>query len=129
MLEQRPLRVLLLEDNPQDAFLLRAALERAGLHYLQLLHAERLADALQLLTTDTVDLILTDLNLPDSIGLETVAELARNTTDVPILVLTGQSDPDLERELLQHGASGKLSKDLLHSPAFAETIQNAVRRS
>src|SRR5688572_8979333 len=110
MPEQRPFRILLLEDNPQDAFLLRAALERAGLHDLQILHAERLAEALQMLTANTVDLILTDLNLPDSLGLETVAELARNTTNIPILVLTGHSDADSERELLQHGASGKLSK-------------------
>jgi CheY-like chemotaxis protein len=126
MTEQRHIRILVVEDNPQDVFLLRAALPGAGLQNVELVHTERLADALQIVRQDVMDVILTDLNLPDSMGLETVRALARQADNTPVLVLTGESNPELQRELLQNGASAQVSKDLLHTPIFAEIIQTVL---
>ena len=127
MPEQRHLRILVLEDNPHDLFLLRAALTRVGFDTVELVHVERLSDGLRFLRQATVDLILTDLNLPDSTGPETVRTLAREAGAVPILVLTGYSDPDLEGELRQQGASGQVPKDLLHTTILGDSIKKVLR--
>jgi CheY-like chemotaxis protein len=120
--------VLLVEDSPQDVFLLRAALEKVAGGQFELLHAERLVDALALLKQHRVDLVLTDLNLPDSEGLHTIRELVRQTAGVPIVVLAGCNNPDVPEQWRQAGASGHIAKDRLNSPALSEALTRAQQR-
>jgi DNA-binding NarL/FixJ family response regulator len=127
MTDAEALCVLVLEDSPQDVFLLRAGLSKVAAH-CELIHAERLADALSLLTEHKIDLILTDLNLPDSLGLDTVRALVEQAPHVPVVVLFGCRTPELVDELRAAGACGHLSKDLLNSPALGEAITNALQR-
>ena len=127
MAERAHLRILMLEDNLQDVFLLRASLQKVGFRDFKLLHAERLSEVPPLVQGSAPDLIITDLNLPDSMGVDTVRKLARQADGIPILVLTGHSDAKLEPELLQNGAAGQMSKDLLHTPALAQTIERLLK--
>src|SRR4051812_9242556 len=97
-----PIKVLLVEDNPTDAFLLQEYL--AGLPQFSFTHARRLQDALRILREDSIDIILSDLGLPDSAGLETFERLYSQSPDVPILVLTGLDDESLGLRAMQEGA-------------------------
>src|SRR6266404_2100996 len=118
MSDQSSIRVLVLEDSPQDVFLLRAALAKVPSVKIELLHAERLSDALGLLEQHAVDLVLTDLNLPDSMGFETVSELVGKACGVPVVVLAGYNPLEVGNKLAQAGAWGYISKDQFDCPAL-----------
>ena len=120
--------ILLVEDSPQDAFLLRTRLSRLVDGKLELLHAERLGEALALLRQHPVDLVLTDLSLPDSLGVDTVRALVEQAGGVPVVVLFGCSTPEIAEQLTGAGAWGHISKDRLNSPALAEIVQAAAER-
>ena len=85
-------RILLVEDDPIVAALVRLNLDQAKWGDVSVEHAETLADALARLDRADFDLIVTDLNLPDSAGLDTLDALVR-ATDRLIVVLTGKATP------------------------------------
>ena len=131
--------VLLVEDNPGDAELLRDLLaEPGGDEAPAVLHAERLRDALALLAAHAVDVVLLDLSLPDARGLDTVQRVRRAAPDVPIVVLTGLDDEARRRAALQAGAQDYLVKGAVtgagraarHPPrARASAPREAARRA
>src|SRR6266481_2078283 len=88
--------VLLIEDNPGDARLIREMLAEEPDAPFQLHFAERLAHGLELLAPGgdggTPALVLLDLSLPDSFGLETFAKVYAQAPQIPIIVLTGNDD-------------------------------------
>jgi len=99
---ERVIRVLLIEDNPADVDLIREALDEAelgvslGTPLVALEHVARLADGLtRLRAADDVDIVLLDLSLPDSHGIETFARLEREAPGVPTIVLSGLADEAL----------------------------------
>ena len=126
MNNQETICLLLVEDNPLDVFLFRELLAKLSDPRVQLVHAERVAEALVLLREHAVDLILTDLNLPDACGREAVQKLAA-AAEVPVLALTGQQDKELEAQLLSDGARSVLAKDHLSSSTIADALYNWVR--
>src|SRR5258706_163885 len=107
-----PVRVLLLEDDQAFAGLVRANLERVDWADLSIEHAPTMREALARLERGGIDIVITDLNLPDSKGLDTVDSLVR-ATDRLILVLTGERDAGLRQAVLAQGAHGIMSQDLL----------------
>lgn len=123
----RPIGILLLEDNPDDAYLLRLLLAKAPGQF-QLTQAERLGDALKLLEAEALDVVLTDLHLPDAVGEETVRGLFNGAKGVPILVLSGSDDPELHARILREGACQILSKDNLNLATLSEAIRQAVEQ-
>lgn len=122
-------RVLLVEDNADDAFLVRRAfaplrpqgLELAGV-------APRLAEAVAALGRGGVDVVLADLDLPDSTGPDTVAELVRAAPDTPVVVLTGQPDETLGLAALRRGAQDYLVKGELNPALLARALRHAIER-
>src|SRR5262245_59984721 len=105
-----PLRVLLIEDNPDDAELLRETLaERRG-ERVALVAVETLGEAMAQLDRAAVDLLLLDLSLPDSQGLETVTRMRAHAPRVPIIVLTGLDDDALGVQAIHAGAQDYLAK-------------------
>jgi DNA-binding response OmpR family regulator len=82
--------VLLVEDDPTAVLLARDALED-GRHY-HLAHAHRLSEALDRLSFEHFDVALLDLGLPDCQGLQTLLDLRRMNSDVPVIVMTGLDD-------------------------------------
>jgi signal transduction histidine kinase len=122
-----PLRVLLVEDNPGDALLVEEALRegarrrRAGEGYA-LAQAVCLADGLEHLAREPVDLVLLDLGLPDSQGLDALARVRAQAPDSPVIVLTGLADEMSVARALRGGA-----QDYLIKGADGELLQRAVR--
>ena len=88
----RPMRVLLVEDNPGDARLLQESLSEAGDGAFELIHAGRLSEGLEYLCGSEFDIVLLDLSLPDSQGLETFSTTQATAPQVAIVVLTGLAD-------------------------------------
>src|SRR5919199_2186989 len=79
---QVPLRILLAEDNPGDAWLVREALAESKADQFELIHCTRLREGLERLQSGSIDVVLLDLGLPDSIGLQT---LIRAHADMPTI--------------------------------------------
>src|SRR5258705_10598751 len=118
-------RVLLLEDDVAFAGLVRANLERVEWGELSVEHVATMRDALARLERGGIDLVITDLNLPDSKGLETVESLVR-ATDRLILVLTGERDEGLREAVLGLGAYDIMSKDRLDRDELERLVRLAT---
>ena len=123
-------RVLLVEDNPGDTRLIREML--AGPAYLdttyQLSAVDTLASAHQRCSDQEFDVILLDLNLPDSTGLQTLQRLAELLPQVPIIVLTGLNDVELTLQSVQHGAQDYITKEECTSRLLRRVIYYAIER-
>src|SRR5690348_10268453 len=89
------LKILLVEDNPDDALLLRMSLAKASTTAYALVHAKTLGEAQLRLAEGGYDLILLDLILPDSTGFDTIMRLQTRAPSVAIVVLSGLSDEAL----------------------------------
>jgi two-component system, cell cycle sensor histidine kinase and response regulator CckA len=109
MLNQQ-IKVLLVEDNPGDVLLLQETLSEITLVSFNLVHVERCSEAIKQLQIETFDVILLDLLLPDSAGLETFTTIHQQVPHTPIVVLTGMSDETLALSAMQAGAQDYLVK-------------------
>jgi len=123
-----PIQVLLVEDNPGDAGLLQVGLEATYQGQFAFQLAQRLAIAEELLATRPYNIILLDLQLPDSTGLDTLDRLAAKANGVPILVMTGQTDQAMAMEAVRRGADDYLIKGESTSRAIARAIRYAMDR-
>jgi len=121
-------RILLVEDNPGDARLLRETLRDAESLPFELAHAGRLAEAEARLASEACDVVLLDLSLPDAHGLETVRRTLRAAPEVPIIVLTGLDDETLAVQAVQAGAQDYLVKGRVESILLARAIRYAMER-
>ncbi len=128
MITPDALRVLLVEDNPEHAFLLQEQLRLADRTRFVVTHLERVGDAERLLWREPFDVILTDLNLPDSGGLETCRRLHDCAPDIPLLALTALDDEDIAVEALKEGAQDYLVKGDLDGPGLSRALIYAVER-
>ncbi len=93
-----------------------------------LTHVERLDIAIQYLSNDRFDVVLLDLSLPDSFGLETLKKLQALAPDIPVVVLTGADDRDLALQAMAIGAQDYLVKDQLSAPLLERAIRYAIER-
>jgi two-component system cell cycle response regulator len=127
--ESAVLEVLLVEDNAGDEGLVRAALTAFPSEFA-LTVARRLRDALDLLDrrADRGCVVLLDLHLPDSSGLETLAAMRERHPHVPVVVLTGTTDDAIGIEALREGAQDFLGKDELAARSLARVIRHAAER-
>jgi len=123
----KPYKVLLIEDNPGDARLIRAMLAEKGAPFV-LEHVDRLAPALLRLLEDKFDAVLLDLSLPDAQGLDTFDRTTTLALNVPIIVLTGFNDETIATEAIQRGAQDYLIKDNVNGDALVRAIRHAVER-
>ena len=120
-------RVLLIEDNPDDACLLREALHEAR-EEIQLVHVGQLEDAAKLLREEAFQLILLDLSLPDSQGIETVVRVQGQSPSVPIVVLTGLDDDNIALQAVRAGAQDYLVKGEIDARNLLRSIRYASER-
>ena len=135
------LSVLLIEDNPGDARLIEEMFRDAGELSRRIdpdgeseerpavAHETRLSDGLAATERQPFDVILLDLNLPDSAGLETLATVDERVDDVPVVVLTGVSDQLTGIEAIERGAQDYLVKDEVTSPLLVRSIHHAIERN
>ncbi len=121
-------RILLIEDSNTDAMLIEAQLKRADPSF-QVRREYRLADGLLHLERGDVDVVLLDLNLPDSTGLETFRAFHRAALQMPVVVLSGQDDVSLALEAVSLGAQDYLPKGEANRSSLARSIRYAIERS
>jgi PAS domain S-box-containing protein len=110
--------VLLVEDNASDANLIRELMPENGPMVFHLDYAVRLSSALTLIREKTFDIILLDIGLPDSFGIDTLRTMRKNALNTPIVVLTGTDDEKTGLAAIQEGAQdyvvkGQFGKNLL----------------
>ena len=122
------LKILVIEDNPADVYLINNYLKTSGIRYT-LKHCSKLADALELLNfDDDYDVILLDLGLPDSQGLDTLKKL-QNIKNIPsIIVLTVLDDEKTALSSLKEGGQDFIVKDKLNSENIIQSIKYGFER-
>jgi two-component system CheB/CheR fusion protein len=124
----RPIDVLLIEDNPADARLLVESLKDAGGGTFHVHHVARLRAALDYLSAGRADVALLDLSLPDSSGLQSVEQLRAARPSIPIVVLTGLQDEELALEAVRRGVQDYLVKGQCEGALTAKSLRYAVER-
>jgi len=119
---------LLVEDDPGYARLIREILKEASAAQFDLAHAERLDEGLKRLGEEAFDVMLLDLNLLDSQGLDTFVRAHAQAPEVPIVVLTGLADEMLAVRAVQGGAQDYLVKGQVDSNLLVRSIYYAIER-
>jgi two-component system, cell cycle sensor histidine kinase and response regulator CckA len=126
--DRRPIRVLLIEDNPVDARFLGVDFRKGGAGNFDLISIRRLSEAESIIREMEIDVILLDLFLEESKGLETLSFVRRTAPDIPVVVLTGLNDEGQALVALRHGAQDYLIKGNADSSAVFRAIRYAVER-
>jgi two-component system, sensor histidine kinase len=119
------IEILLIEDNPGDARLIKEFLRETGKAF-ELDWVDSLSKGLKRL--DGKDAILLDLTLPDSNGLDTFKKIHSEAPALPIIVLTGNDDETLSSKALQEGAQDYLVKGQVNGQILARSIRYAIER-
>jgi signal transduction histidine kinase len=119
--------VLLIEDNPGDADLVRLRL-REGKSPVEVNCVNRLSDGLDSLRVKSPEVILLDLNLPDSQGAETFRKVLAKAPGVPIVILSGQGDEALAMKALHQGVQDYLVKGTICGRDLDRAVRYAVER-
>ncbi|MEX2590634.1 MAG: response regulator [Chitinophagales bacterium] len=126
---EKNLKILLVEDNPGDAFLVKFYLEESIFKTAEFIHAEYLNTALDVLSKNKIDVVLLDLNLPDSKGVETVQQILENGGESVVIVLTGLSDNELGVQTVKLGAQDFLVKGQFDGKVLTSSIRYAFERA
>ncbi len=126
--KSKAIRILLVEDDPGCARLLEIVLSHCQYDLFEVRRAENLSAAIQTITQDGIDLVLLDLGLPDSQGIDTFVRMHAAAPSVPIIVLTGTDDEELATRTIQQGAQDFIVKGLRDNSSMVRTIRYALER-
>lgn len=121
-------RILLVENNPNDALLIRKMLDESRSLSCQTQHAQTLSTAIDALSTVGADVVLLNLDLPDCRGLETALILRARFPRAPLIILAAGNNEDLALNLISHGAQDYLVKGDISQPLLARSIRLAIER-
>ena len=121
----KPITVLLVEDNPGDASLIRRMLSTINGHF-QVIHVTKLSEGLEQLQKGDVDLVLLDLGLPDSSGLETLTRTRAQAPHVPIIVITGMAERETAVKALNQGAQDFIAKERVDVHLLIQAVLRLV---
>ncbi|WP_255170951.1 hybrid sensor histidine kinase/response regulator [Natrononativus amylolyticus] len=132
--------LLLVEDRDADARFVERLIhehqsardpdgERGPIEVVDVVHVNRLADGLERVRTTAPDVVLLDLMLPDSRGLETVDRMVAHAPNVPVVVLTGQNETSVGVEAIQRGAQDYLNKGTATGELIVRTLRYAIERA
>jgi two-component system sensor histidine kinase/response regulator len=121
--------VLLVEDNLAEALYFQDLLRKEGATWLKFTRCDSINSALDYLKTNAPDIVLLDLTLPDSVGLNGLTKLRKESISVPILVLTGVDDQELAIRALKMGAHDYLIKNRVNGQALLRIIEFAILRT
>ena len=122
------IKVLLVEDNPHDALLMRRMLNGAAAGKCDMTLETCMADATRYLLDHTVDVVILDLGLPDASGLAAVRQMLAAAPLVPVVVLTGRNDDQLATQALRAGAQDFLVKGEIAAGMLLRALRYAIER-
>ncbi len=120
--------MLLVEDNLAEARLLQEILKGTAFKKFDLVHVKRLWDAIAQLHKESFDIILLDLTLPDSQGLESLDALVKQAPSLPIVVLTNTNDEELAVQAVRRGAQDYLVKRHINQDSLVRSLRYAIQR-
>jgi PAS domain S-box-containing protein len=122
------IRVLVVEDDPADARLVTEAFRNARGVLCVPNHVTTLAAAVEWVREAPCDVVLLDLSLPDSRGVETLQGMLRVAGDAPVIVLSGFDDPEFAAMAVEIGAQDYLVKGTFDGDTLARTLRHALAR-
>ncbi|HUT08879.1 MAG TPA: SpoIIE family protein phosphatase [Thermoguttaceae bacterium] len=128
-MESQRVRILLVEDDPDDVWIMRSLLGDRWDGPFELIHVELLSAAVHCCKEREFDVILLDLALPDSQGLETFLAMVAQADGVPIVVLSGYSDERTAVKAVQAGAEDYLVKGQVNDNLLVRSIRYAIERN
>jgi len=120
--------ILLFEDNPGDAGLIEEMLEEFADFQYEFKTVQTLNEGLSLLKENRFDIILSDLGLPDSDGIDTFLEIHARNSRIPIIILTGMNDEKIGIEAVKKGAQDYLVKGQVDGRLLKRSIQYSIER-
>jgi signal transduction histidine kinase len=123
-----PIKVLAIEDSASDVVILREILQGGSPMQFCVTGAQRLDQGMAMLRESEFDVVLLDLGLPDSQGLDTLRKLRKKFGEIPIIVLTGLDDEATGMEAIQGGAQDYIVKGQMTGPGQARAIRYAIER-
>lgn len=121
-------KILLIEDNPGDARLIQEMLAEAESGSITIEWVPKLSEGLERLSRGEIDLVLLDLALPDSRGLDTFLRAYAQAPDVPFVLLTGIDDETLALNAVRKGAQDYLIKGQVDGELLRRAIRYATER-
>lgn len=124
---ERPLRILIIDDDLADRMLVRRLLRETNLVCAEVNEREDAASAIALLTDTSHDCIFLDYRLPDLDGLQLIPKLRGLGIGSPIIVLTGQGDQEIAVQLMKAGAADYVVKSRLTVDLIAQAVRSALR--
>lgn len=125
---KRDFKILIVEDDILDAKLLKQQLTQTSINVTRVAHAERLEESLNMLKQEQFDIILLDMNLPDSNGLETLKQVHKAAPDLPIINVTGSTDEEMGLKAVSSGAQDYLIKGRFDPYILNKSIQYSLER-
>jgi len=128
MIHSTELTILMVEDNPGDQFLLEELLLSSGIKIRKLFTAESIKQAHEVLKSEPVDIILLDLSLPDSFGINSFTSIRENAGYTPIVILSGVSDMNTALDAITLGAQDYLIKGDFDEKLLSKTILYSIER-
>ncbi len=124
----KTIQLLILEDNPDDYYLLEETLISAKEVHFQVTLAENLSDLLEKAKSNTFDAALLDLNVPDSFGLDTLTDFHSRYPAIPAIIVTGVNDSEIGIRAVQYGAQDFITKNEITSKMIVKIIRHAIER-
>src|ERR1700754_753566 len=126
--ETTALRLLIVEDDPASALLLRQLLESATEPRFAIRHVTTASEACRTVQAGGIDVVLLDLGLPDAKDLQALSKLEECLHEIPVIVLTGHGDETLAKDALHQGAEDYLFKGSFDRGSLLRAIRYAVER-
>lgn len=118
------MNLLIIEDNDLDFNLIKLKIKYSKLDKIKVHRASLLQDALKKLTSETYDVIITDMNLPDSSNNETFEIIYKLYPHIPIIVMTSSTENDLPKKIIGLGAKDFIYKDLNYTEFITDILKN-----
>jgi signal transduction histidine kinase len=122
------IKILLIEDNPGDARIIKEILGEQKSSRFDLEWVDRLSEGIDHLENNITDIVLLDLKLPDSSGIDTFVRLSKHMPHVPVVILTGTDDEQVATSLLRCGLQDYLVKGNVNGELLARSIRYAIER-
>ena len=124
----RTMTILLIEDNPQDVRLIRETLKDVSNFKSNLISVLTLKEGCEQIQKNNFDIILLDLNLPDSTGQQTFQKVIDCNNEIPVVLITGMEDEKLSLKLIMEGAQDYITKQSLNPDLLGKSILYSIER-
>lgn len=122
------LNILTVEDNPGDLFLVEDMLRSTELPIHQIYSAQSATEAKEVLNSKSINIVLLDLSLPDTSGLESYMKIKESAERIPVIILTGLADTSVALEAIKSGAQDYLVKGEYNKNGLSKSIQYSLER-